>query len=132
MIKRFGASAEVGFTICMDDADTKRLEPGASPPSDRIRALKRFHNAGIRTYVFMGPLIPGISDANNIVKKTYEWTDHCIIDRLNMKGNALKNMSTPSEDYYIPVKAKLSVMLKNKPHMFFFLIYRLTASFVLI
>ena len=113
LISRF-SSVEVGFTICMNNANAKRLEPGASPPSERIRALKQLHDAGIRTYVFMGPLIPGVSDAVGIVRKTYDWADHYLIDRLNMKGCALKNMERPDTEHYDKVKKELPRMLKKK------------------
>ncbi len=118
LIKRFG-SVEVGFTICMGDKDARCLEPGASPPSERIKALKQFHEAGIRTYVFMGPVIPGVSDPEDIVKKTLDWTDHYFIDRLNIKGLAMK-MERPSDEYYVDVKKRLGVLLKGKSHAFCF------------
>lgn len=116
IIKKF-KSIEVGFTICMDDGHAAGLEPGASPPSERVEALRKLHEAGIRTYVFIGPVIPGVSDAAGIVKKTYGWTGHYFIDRLNMKGCAL-GMERPSDGYYERLKKELSIVLKGKSHTF--------------
>ncbi len=91
LIKEF-TSAEAGFTISLDDAHARKLEPQASLPSDRIKALKKIHNSGIKTFVFIGPIVPGLTDVVGIVRKTYDWADHYLIDRLNMKGFAKKNM----------------------------------------
>lgn len=55
---------EVGFSITTVDDDIARLlEPGASPPSRRFDALSLLAEAGIPTWVFISPVIPGIGDS---------------------------------------------------------------------
>lgn len=39
------------------------LEPGAASPSRRLEAIERLSEAGIRTWVFVAPLIPGLTDS---------------------------------------------------------------------
>ncbi|MDI6877267.1 MAG: radical SAM protein [Methanomicrobiales archaeon] len=59
------ADVEVGFSITTADDDLARLlEPGASPPSRRFHALSALAAAGIRTWVFISPVIPGIGDSD--------------------------------------------------------------------
>ena len=56
VFKRF-KDIEVGFSIATDDDRMAALfEPGASPISARIEALRTLKEAGIRTYTFVGPL----------------------------------------------------------------------------
>ena len=54
---------EVGFTVTTaDDETSKILEPGAPPSSRRFRASAELSAAGIPTWIFIAPLIPGIAD----------------------------------------------------------------------
>ncbi|MDH7577885.1 MAG: radical SAM protein [Bacillota bacterium] len=54
---------EVGFTITTADRDIARfLEPGAPSPERRFAALARLADAGIRTWVFIAPVVPGLGD----------------------------------------------------------------------
>jgi DNA repair photolyase len=56
--------AEVGITITTSRDDLARIfEPGAPPPSRRLRALRELNEAGLDTYVFIGPIIPYVTDA---------------------------------------------------------------------
>jgi DNA repair photolyase len=55
--------AEVGFTITtLDDKLARLLEPGAPSPSQRLATLEKLARAGIRTWVFVAPVLPGITD----------------------------------------------------------------------
>ncbi|KYH33328.1 SPL family radical SAM protein [Neomoorella mulderi] len=57
-------AAEVGFTITtLDDKLAGVLEPGAPSPSRRLAALEKLAGAGIKTWVFVAPVIPGLTDA---------------------------------------------------------------------
>lgn len=67
-------AAEVGFTITtLDENLARMLEPGAPSPSRRLAALEILAGAGIKTWVFVAPVIPGLTDApENLaaIKKT--------------------------------------------------------------
>jgi len=61
---------DVGFTITTLDEEMARwLEPGAPPPSERVRALEELSSAGVRTWLFYGPVIPGINDGDEVVEE---------------------------------------------------------------
>jgi DNA repair photolyase len=50
---------DVGVTVTsLGDPITRYLETYAPPHKERIKALKELHKAGIRTYAFIGPLLP--------------------------------------------------------------------------
>lgn len=73
---------DVGFTIATNDEKMAKLfEPQASPVKERIRALETIHDAGIRTFAFIGPLLPGNPEelVNNLAGKV----DYVYIDKMN-------------------------------------------------
>jgi DNA repair photolyase len=57
------ASVAVTFSVpTLDREIWQRTEPGTAPPRQRLRALKRLVDAGIKASVGMAPIIPGLSD----------------------------------------------------------------------
>jgi DNA repair photolyase len=57
------ADVSVVFSVPTLDRDVWRLtEPGTAPPRQRLRALTRLVEAGVRASVGMAPLLPGLSD----------------------------------------------------------------------
>jgi len=73
---------EIGFSITTDREEIKRIfEPNAPSIESRIEALREIHRAGVKTYVFIGPILPLNSD--NIVRLIAGAADSILIDRLN-------------------------------------------------
>lgn len=53
----------VGFSIpSIDDSLVKAIEPGAPPPSTRIKALKKLDRKDIRRYVCISPTYPNMDE----------------------------------------------------------------------
>jgi DNA repair photolyase len=76
---------EVGFTITTDDERTAKLfEARASSVKDRIHALKKLHSAGIKTFAFIGPLLPGHPEI--LVESLDGKVDKVYIDKMNYLG----------------------------------------------
>jgi DNA repair photolyase len=74
--------AEAGFTITTDDeAIAKQFEPGAAPIKERIAALKKMRSAGIATFAFIGPILPG--NPQNLTGYLEDAVDRVLIDRMN-------------------------------------------------
>jgi DNA repair photolyase len=82
---------DVGFTIITANEEVRRVfEPRASPIADRLRALRVLREAGIDTYVFIGPLLPYLSEEclPELLDVVADLVDLVIFDRLNIKcGN---------------------------------------------
>jgi DNA repair photolyase len=57
------AKVRVMFSIpTIDHEIWRRTEPGTAPPHQRLRALAKLTEAGIKVSVGMAPILPGISD----------------------------------------------------------------------
>ena len=57
------ASVSVTFSIpTLDDAVWRKTEPSTAHPRQRLRAVERLVEAGIKVGVGMAPILPGISD----------------------------------------------------------------------
>ncbi|HMK46070.1 MAG TPA: radical SAM protein [Methanocella sp.] len=81
---------EVGFTITtLDDQLSAFLEPGSSPASERLAALRELSSKGIPTWAFIGPMIPGIITEELLTGLLEDLKDagvsHVMIDRLRLK-----------------------------------------------
>ncbi len=80
---------DVGFTITTDDDETRKIfEPHAPPIDSRIEALRKLHQAGIKTYVFIGPVLP--MNPESLCEKIGPYVDSVLIDRMNYASKTRK------------------------------------------
>jgi len=80
-ILKKSADCEVGFTITTADEKVRNIfEPNAPPIAKRVEALDILHSAGIRTFVMIAPMLPGVEGLVGTLKGN---VDHVLIDRLN-------------------------------------------------
>ncbi|TDA64096.1 MAG: radical SAM protein [Clostridia bacterium] len=90
--------AEVGFTLTVaDDNIARYLEPGAPPPSRRLAAMATLVQAGIPTWTFIAPVIPGIGDTPENLEALLEaivatGTPTVHFDPLNFYPSAVANL----------------------------------------
>lgn len=78
---------EIGLTINSFAGKTKELfEPNAIENNDRIKALEKLSEQGIKTYAFISPIIPELIDLQNIVNKTKNFVDYYWFEFLNLRG----------------------------------------------
>jgi len=89
LLQRF-SDCEVGFTVTtLDDKVRRIFEPEASPVAERLKALRTISETGIRTYAFLGPMLPYLSDRKLeelLVELTSVGVDRILVDRLNIKA----------------------------------------------
>jgi len=64
---------EVGFTITtLDPGISGVLEPGASDPRLRLEAAAELKKAGIPVWVFIAPLLPGLTDTEEALATLFQ------------------------------------------------------------
>ena len=72
---------QVGFSITTADDNIRKLfEPNAPSIKDRVTALDVLHQAGIKTYAMIAPILPG---AEGLVELLKGKVDYLLIDRMN-------------------------------------------------
>jgi DNA repair photolyase len=80
-ILRPAEDLEVGFSIATADDDVRRLfEPRAPAVEERLRALGELHDAGIKTFAMIAPMLPGAEDLPRLLAGR---VDHVLVDRMN-------------------------------------------------
>ncbi len=84
-------NVDFGVTVTTLDPHLARIiEPGASPPAERLGVLEEAKSKGIRTYAFIGPLLPFLSDTEEnitaLLKAVKETgADYFYLDKLNLR-----------------------------------------------
>lgn len=88
LLKQF-SDCDVGLTVTILDRQTaKDFEPRSSSPQQRLKALEILHNAGIKTYGFVGPILPSFTNLRPIFAVLKGKVDFIMAESLNMKcGN---------------------------------------------
>ena len=88
LIKKF-KEIEVGITITTDDDKIREiLEPNAPSIETRIHALKELSESGIKTYAFIGPLLP--LNPKALAEKMRPYIQSVLIDRMNYVSKTRK------------------------------------------
>ncbi len=79
---------DVGVSISLLDEELKsRLEPNSPSIIKRIETLKVLKSEGIKTICYISPIIPGITDFENIITATKDYVDEYIFDKLDLRSS---------------------------------------------
>lgn len=128
ILRRF-RDAEVGVTITtMDEGHRRRFEPFGSPSERRIETLRRLNEAGVRTWAFVGPILPASTDATLeplLASIAAAGTRHVLFDRLRYRPGVLERVlptaaasglgdpfraSTEDPAYFEPVESRIQAL----------------------
>jgi DNA repair photolyase len=107
---------DVGVTITtMDEHLAEKLEPKASKPYERARVLGEFNARGVKTWVFFGPIIPGVNDSNEEVRQIVgvakRTESKLLFDKLNLRDWVLESLNPFLEKMAPTVIEKLPELL---------------------
>ncbi len=84
--------AEIGVSLnTLDPKISRIIEPFASSPLARIKALKEADKLGIKTYGFISPVLPGITNLEEIFKEI-SFCNYVWIELLNTKQSVLNRL----------------------------------------
>lgn len=82
VIRQFKA-IEVGVTVTTDSEDVrKKFERDAPSIESRINALRKLKDLGIKTYVFVGPILP-MGNAKRLAEILSKVSDYIVLDCMN-------------------------------------------------
>lgn len=111
LIEKF-SQKEVGFTItALSDEDRKKYEPYSSPTEDRLAALAELADSGIKTWAFLGPIMPSITEKNlgNFIKELAGVkVGYVLIDKLRMKPGLGEKMRNFYSEHYPEVQQSIN------------------------
>jgi DNA repair photolyase len=97
----------VGLTITSDkNEDTKIFEPKASNVDKRIRTLEILNKNRINTYVFIGPILPYITDWKRIINKTKKYSKSFMFENANLHGTIWKDVKDTIRSNYTYLSKK--------------------------
>jgi DNA repair photolyase len=118
LFKRF-EKIEAGFSIATHDEGIKKIFEPYSPSIDsRVKALRALRREKIRTYAFVGPMLP--LDPKTLVAMLEGAIDEVLIDRMNypnkVKAIYHKARLDPylEENYFHVVGAELKERFERK------------------
>jgi len=76
---------ELGLTItCLNESIKKLFEPFSPSSRKRLNALKRLKEEGFRTYAFIGPILPYLTDLKRIFEEVSPFVDYFMFEDLNL------------------------------------------------
>lgn len=106
----------VGVSITTDDDKIKNLfEPLTPPFAARIETLKRLQTAGLRTYAFIGPILP--MEPSVVAEAIAPYVEHVFIDKLNYpqlwKGIAEKHALNLDKSFFEKTRDELVKAFQN-------------------
>ena len=113
-------NVELGTTITTVRPKVAALfEPGASAPNDRIKVLTKAGGIGIRTFLFLGPLLPYISDRGKGLMDLLDVVaeinpDYFLVDRLNPRYGIWRTVSATLSRYDPELIPEYRKMLYDK------------------
>ena len=114
---------EVGFTIATDDEKVAKLfEPGASSVMERLSVLEKIRSKGIKTFAFIGPLLPG--NPEELIERLEGKADKILIDKMNylstIRGfyHQQKLTGAATETFFREYKERLIYELKKREMKF--------------
>jgi len=99
VFSRFKES-ELGLTITALDPEIKKIfEPHSSKSQERLSALQKLKENGFHTYCFVAPILPFLTDIEEIMKEVSPFVDYCMFDWLNMPAAKGQIMNTIRDNF---------------------------------
>jgi DNA repair photolyase len=112
--KRF----EIGVSIStLDPEKALWTEPKASAPQARAQVVEEFSKRGIKTWIFLGPMMPGINDdpedITQIVMLAKRTGAYIIYDKLNLKKWVRESIKPFFDEYRPDAYPQLDKLLRG-------------------
>jgi len=110
-IREYGPRDAFASTLTfINPEDSKKWEPNAALPEDRMETIRKFHEAGIHTWVSLEPVIDP-EQTLELIKQTHLFVDLYKVGKLNyvkslidwrmFGARTIKILETLDKKYYI-------------------------------
>jgi DNA repair photolyase len=95
------SECEIGLTVTsLNNEVSRNFEPGAPLPGNRLEALRSMKEAGLKTYAFVGPILPGLTDIEELVSALAGKVDYVMFETLNMGAGTANDILRTVKDNY--------------------------------
>lgn len=99
LFKKF-KNIEVGLTINSFTGKSKDVfEPASTSNDKRIKALKILKEDGIKTFVFVSPIMPGLIDLKKVIQETKKFADYYWFEFINLRVAGAEFMETLKQHF---------------------------------
>lgn len=90
LLQKISQTADLTVFESINDAteDIRKTMDNASPIESRVEALSVLRGHGVRTGVFIAPILPGISDWKAVIERVKDITDEMWFETLSLGGDA--------------------------------------------
>jgi DNA repair photolyase len=123
LLKKF-KNLRVGISIgIFNEKLAKELEPCVASPNQRIETLKKLHEAGIKTYLFVSPIFPEISEISPLLDSAKKYVEKVLFENLNIRAhnrekilNFIEKNRPELKEFYLKLRENKSYWdnLQNK------------------
>ncbi len=102
LLKQFGDRLSVGVSITTDsDEVSRKFEPKAPSISRRMQLIAQLHQAGIRVYASISPLLP--HDPDKLVEAISPYVQKAWLDQMHyLDTNTRKELLDEYKDFFEP------------------------------
>jgi DNA repair photolyase len=112
-------SFDVGVTLTtMDSGLASRLEPRASRPDARANVIEEFASRHVKTWIFLGPIIPRVNDLEESISQVIEVASktksRLLFDKLNLRPWVLESIMPFMESECPGVWDRLSELVSGR------------------
>lgn len=77
----------VGISLSnLNETDNRAIEPGACSAKERLKTLEELHKNGIKTYIFIAPYLPEITNLEFLYDACKDIVDYICVENLNLRG----------------------------------------------
>ncbi len=105
--------AELGLTITtLDNRIARIFEPRAPLPRARLRALMRLKDEGFKTFAFIGPVLPYLTDVEEIVDAVAPYVNEIMVEDLNF-GPARKEIMKTIREHFPELEWKYAGLTRS-------------------
>ena len=117
----------------LEETIRKHFEPGAPPISRRLESLHELHRNGIRTWLFIAPVLPHLTkrSLHELLDRIKDAVNYILVDTLNIKCGNWKGISTVLRADYPTLSSKWNDILfsHQKKEAYYEDVYGLIAEF---
>ena len=97
------------------------VEPLASPVSERMAALRKAHELGLRTYGMLCPLMPGIADRPDQIDQLVTFVQACgaeeiFAEAVNPRGSGLRDTAESLREAGFMAEADAVSLIRKRSH----------------